>query len=315
MSLSNEIGGYFGLECGHTAPYHTGAVLLNSARNALRYIIRANHITHLFVPYYTCPVVWQALGEENVQLSYYPVNSKLEIDLKNIPQEAFVLVNNYFGIKGKYIDVLTRQYPNIIVDNAQAFFAPKQGLAAFYCPRKFFGLPDGGLAICDKQIALAEESAVSYNVCAHLLKRYDLSASAGYADFQENEKMLIGQPVCKMSKLTRALMGNIDYNLVRNRRLANFQILHQALAGVNQLNLDLSSHDVPMVYPLLIDKPGLRQKLIQHKIYVATYWPELEKVCPQNSFELTLQRYLLPLPIDQRYGEPEMKRMLEVLCD
>ena len=308
-----EIGGYFELECGHTPPYHAGAVPFNSARNALRYIVRTYGIRQLYVPYYTCPVVWDALKAENVQISFYSIDQNLEADAQNIPTDAFVLVNNYFGVKGKYITRLAQKYPNLIVDNAQAFFAPKQGLAAFYSPRKFFGLPDGGLAICDKKANKDFAQSTSFDLCAHLLKRHDVGASDAYADFQKNDATLVGQPIQKMSKLTEALMGNINYDLVRQKRLENFAVLHNALADKNELKLDLSPDDVPMVYPFLTSANGLREKLIQNKVYVAQYWPEIELVCPADSFELYLQSHLLPLPMDQRYDVGDMNRILEII--
>lgn len=308
-----EIGGYFELECGHTPPYHTGAVPFNSARNALRYIVRAYDIRQLYVPYYTCPVVWDALKAENVQMSFYSINQNLEIDAQDIPTDAFVLVNNYFGAKGKYITRLAQKYPNLIVDNAQAFYAPKQGLAAFYSPRKFFGLPDGGLVICGKKASEDFEQSTSFDLCSHLLKRHDLGASGAYADFQKNDEALKNQPIQKMSKLTKALMGNINYDFVRQKRLENFTALHNALADKNELKVDLLLDDIPMVYPFLTSADGLREKLIQNKVYVARYWPEIEKVCPADSFELYLQLHLLPLPIDQRYDLDDMKRILEVI--
>lgn len=310
-----EIGGYLELECGHNPPYHHEAVLLNSARNALRYIVRAYGIKEMLVPYYTCPVVWKALQAENVQIIYYSLNQNLEIDLPTIPSKRFILVNNYFGVKGRYIDLLAQKYPNLIVDNAQSFYAAKKGLAAFYSPRKFFGLPDGGLAICGKKASEYFEQSTSYDLCSHLLKRHDLGASGAYADFQKNDDGLIDQPIQRMSKLTEALMGNIDYEFARKKRLENFAILHEALANKNELKLDLSSDDVPMAYPFLMSVNGLREKLIQNKVYVARYWPEIEKVCHINSFELYLQSHLLPLPMDQRYNVNDMKRILEVLDD
>lgn len=308
-----EIGGYFELECGHSMPYHENAVLLNSARNALRYIVRAYDIKKIYVPFYTCPVVWQALTAEQAHLTYYDINENLEIDLPDIPSDAFILINNYFGIQGKYVAKMAQKYPNLIIDNAQAFYAQKQGLAAFYSPRKFFGLPDGGLCICDKSMPDDFEQSVSYDLCTHLLKRHDLGAGAGYADFQKNDEALVGQPIQKMSKLTQALMGNIDYEQVRQQRLENFHILHKALKSENELKIDLATNDVPMVYPFLTKAQNLREKLIQNKIFVARYWPEIEKVCPAESFSVYLQNHLFPLPIDQRYNIDDMKRILEVI--
>ena len=273
MSYCKEIGGYFELECGHNAPYHADALKFNSARNALRFIVRANQIKEMFVPYYTCPVVWQALKAENVKLTYYCINQNLEPDLNDVPEDKFILVNNYFGIKNSHIRKISSEHKNLIEDNAQAFYAQKCGIAAFYSPRKFFGLPDGGLAVCNKSSEDNFEQATSYNLCSHLLKRHDLSASEAYADFQKNDDYLLNQPVQKMSELTQALMGNIDYKYVQQKRLQNFKILHDALKNNNELKFALTPDDVPMVYPFLTDKNGLRKSLIANKIYVATYWP------------------------------------------
>ena len=38
---------------------------------------------------------------------------------------------------------------NIIFDNSQAFYSKQYGTAGIYSPRKFFGLPDGGILCTD----------------------------------------------------------------------------------------------------------------------------------------------------------------------
>ena len=40
-------------------------IALNCARNCLRYIIKAFLIKEIYVPFYTCPVVWQSIKKEN----------------------------------------------------------------------------------------------------------------------------------------------------------------------------------------------------------------------------------------------------------
>lgn len=307
-----EIGGYFELECGYNSLYHTNAILLNSARNALRYIIRAYHIQTLYAPYYTCPVVWQAIQEEKCQIIPYDIGIDF-MPTQKFKTSDFILYNNYFGVCDQNVQVLAKLYPNLIIDSAQAFYSPKAGLASFYSPRKFFGLPDGGIALCDQKIELNLEQDTSYSLCSHLLKRWDLGATAGYSDFQKNDNALIGRDIKQMSRLTEALMGNIDYEYVRKKRLENFQFLHNHLGKINRLMFDLSTNEVPMVYPFFTDNTNLRQKLIQNKIYVATYWPEIEKVCLADSFELYLQSHLLPLPIDQRYNVDDMMHIIQIL--
>lgn len=300
-----EIGGYFGLECGCAKTYHKDAICLNSCRNALRYVIRVYNITEMYVPIYTCPVVWDAISAENCKIISYDIGNEF-LPSHDIPENAFVLYNNYFGINGKNVEIMAHRHKNLIVDNAQGFYQPHCGLASIYSPRKFFGLPDGGLVVCDKQLSDELDTSVSYDKCMHLLKRIDLGANAGHADFKTNDESLIGQPIKKISKLTSALMGNIDYEKVKQQRLKNFAVLHNALADKNEMNISLSSEDVPLVYPFRTKDTDLRAKLIQNQIFVAKYWPSEENGCMKSMAAQTLADTITALPIDQRYSLEDM---------
>ena len=307
-----EIGGYFAIESLQNPEYHIGAVALNSARNALRYVIRTHGIHEMYVPYYTCPVVWDAIAAENCKIIPYDIDDTFMPTIQ-FPHDAFILYNNYFGICAKNVAELSRTYANLIIDNAQAFYMAKCGLASFYSPRKFFGLPDGGLLICEKQLNGQLETDVSYDRCMHLLKRIDLGANAGYRDFRSNDESLIEQPIKKMSKLTSLLMGNIDYEHAKQQRLKNFAFLHAALKDKNELNIDLTADDVPMVYPFKTTDTGLRARLIENKIFVAKYWPSEKNGCMKSPVAQTLADTITALPIDQRYDKSDMQRILEVI--
>lgn len=309
--LSKEIGGYFSLECGHTPLYHQNGIMLNSARNALRYIIKAYNIKEIAVPYYTCPVVWQAIQIEGCRIIPYDIDDKF-LPQQEFSSEIFILYNNYFGICDKNVRILAGKYKKLIVDNAQAFYTKQQGIASFYSPRKFFGLPDGGIVLCDKESKEQFEVSTSYNLCSHLLKRHDLGAESGYKDFQQNDNALIGQPIQYISSLTHALMGNIDYERAKIKRLENFCCLHQALKKKNGLSINLSDDDVPMIYPFKTDDLSLRQRLIQNKIFVAKYWPKEENCDCMSSFSAQhLADTIIPLPIDQRYDVEDMQYIIQ----
>jgi len=313
MSYCKEIGGYFNLECGNIPIYHKDGVLLNSARNALRYIIKACNIKKIALPYYTCPVVWQAVKEENCEIVPYDIDDTFLPDT-SFDKEAYIVYNNYFGICGKNVQTLSKQYPNLIVDNAQAFYASKIGLASFYSPRKFFGLPDGGIVLSDKKLPEKLNKSVSYDLCSHLLMRHDLQASAGYSEFKKNDDSLIGRPIELMSNLTRFLMGNINYEQIKAKRLKNFTYLHDMLKDNNIIKIDLSNEDVPMVYPFRTNDKKLRAELIQNKIYVAKYWPiEEECRCMKSEKAQDMANSIIPLPIDQRYDLKDMIRILDII--
>ena len=67
---------------------------LNSARNCLRYIVKAYKIKEIYVPFYTCPVVWQVLKKENCKINFYHIDENL-YPLMTFPKEAFIIYTNY----------------------------------------------------------------------------------------------------------------------------------------------------------------------------------------------------------------------------
>ncbi|MDR1134941.1 MAG: hypothetical protein LBL49_01995 [Clostridiales Family XIII bacterium] len=331
--MYREIGAYFELELFGCGEYHTGAVLLNSARNALRYIIRVFSITALHVPYYTCPVVWDAVNSENCEILFYDIDEDF-MPAREFDDDAFVLANNYFGVCDDNMAILSRKYRNLIVDDAQSFYSKSCGLASFYSPRKFFGLPDGGMLLCDRHMEERFERDTSYERMAHLLKRHDLGARGGYEDFKDNDGSLAGQPVKMMSRLTKALMQNINYEHVRKVRNENFNFMHDKLGGFNELRINSNANgdtsstangnirgdikaniNTPMVYPLLMKSEGLRGKLLSRNIYIARYWDGIERAAPAGSRAIYLKDNLLPLPIDQRYSAEDMSRIAGAIAD
>lgn len=307
----NEIGGYFELETYGSTPYHKNSIALNSGRSCLRYVIRTYEIKEIFAPLYTCPVVWKAIEEEKCNVNYYDIDSYFR-PVDEFPKDAYVLYNDWFGVCGDNVLELSAKYPNLIVDNAQSFFAETHGLASFYSMRKFFGLPDGGLLLCNKILDAELAIDVSYDRMYHLLKRRDLGASAGYEAFKASDRSLSDAPIKMMSRLTISLMQNINYGLVRKRRFENYRLLSNSLNDINELELT-AEPICPMVYPLLSESETLRQKLIDNKIYVAQYWDGIQQVAPLGSHAEYLRKYLIPLPIDQRYGAPEMQYIIKII--
>ena len=193
-NLSKEIGGYFGLEIEQKFDNVKNQIALNSARNCLRYVIRAFNIKEIYIPYYTCPVVWQAIQKEHCKIKFYHIDKTFMPDI-DLPSEAYIVYTNYFGICSKNVKDLTKKYKNIIVDNSQAFYMPKYGIASFNSIRKFFGVPDGALLYIDKRLNEDFEQDVSFNRCSHLLKRLDIDAQFGYKDFCKDDDSLIDEPI------------------------------------------------------------------------------------------------------------------------
>jgi len=228
------------------------------------------------------------------------------------------LMNDRFGTTGAIVEKVVAAHPLTVVDAAQAFFAPKRGLATVYSPRKFFGLPDGGAAVCDLLTpdALPAERDFSYDRTAHLLVAADLDSEKADDDFIKNEDSLNDFPVMRMSRLTESLLGNIDYDFVRKRRLDNFSVLHKALAPFNLLKISMTACDVPMFYPFMTGKPfAVRKKLLKAGIDTPIYWPDIEKTAGDMKRSVDLRDKIVPLPLDQRYDQAGMTRVVEAILN
>lgn len=311
MNYSKEIGGYFGL--GIEPKFNNildDAIALNDARSCLMYVIRAFGVKEIYLPYYTCPVVWQSVKKENCKMKFYHIDKNF-MPTMEFPKDAYVLYTNYFGVCSKNVRVLAKKYKNLIIDNAQAFYMPKYGIASFNSIRKFFGVSDGAILVSDKILDDIFEQDTSYQRFSHLLKRLDVNAQFGYQDFCKNDDSLVNEGIKIMSNLTTIIFNSIDVEMARLKRLENFAYMDEHLGNSNELKLQLENDDVPMVYPYLNKKEGLRQKLIDSKIYVARYWSAM----PEGYVESCFQKYLLPLPIDQRYSEDDMKRIVEKILE
>lgn len=317
MNTIKSIGGYFELEIPKLKEYHKDAIALNTGRNCLEYILRVRGYKHVYIPYYTCDVILEPLKKLGVDHSFYHIDKNLELaeDVVLRPNEA-LLATNYFGLKQEHMLKLAAIYGNqLIIDNTQAFFdKPIDGIDTFYSCRKYFGVPDGAYLYTDKLLPEALEQEKSYDRMSQLLKRIDISAEDGFVDFQKADESLGNQPIRKMSKLTQRIMQSIHFETVKKKRRSNYQTLLNALSNVNNLKLEFNEEVVPMVYPLLLTSiNGLREKLIKNKIFVARYWQNVLEWTSKDDLEHLFAYHLIPLPIDQRYGEVEMYFILEMI--
>jgi len=319
---SKPIGGYLELESltkTGTFQFNTNAIFLNSGRNCFEYILKAQGVRHVYMPKLTCDVMFESLGKLGIGHSFYSLNTKLEIvDSPYLEKGEMIVYTNYFGVKDSYCNKLVGQYKDqLILDCAQAFyFTAANANHVFYSPRKFFGLPDGGILYTDKILGDTFERDISYTRMSHLLKRIDLGAEAGYEDFKTNDKTLDDEPIKLMSRLTKALLETIDLDESRERRINNYQHLSKGLDSFNSAEFIREEHSCPLVYPLIVNQDkneGLRKYLIERKIYVATYWPNVLRWFSENEGEHQLAKNILPLPIDQRYNEQDMQRIIDVI--
>lgn len=314
---SRAIGGYPSLELPlRHVHYHPKALSLNTARNALEYLLRARRYKKVYLPYYTCDAVLEPFDKLKIPYDFYQIDLSFEIaDDICLTQREAILYTNYWGLKNEYSLKLADHYRDkLIIDNSQAFFAsPIRDIPTFYSPRKFFGVADGGYLYTDAHIDMTLPVDNSSERMEYLLRRIDEGAEAGYTDFQKSEGRLIGQPIKEMSVLTSRILGSIDYEEAAESRRRNFNYLSSHLGTSNGISLSLIPEEVPLAYPYLTSTPDLRKRLISNRIYVPTYWPNVLNWVGQDSVEYKLVSELLPLPISHIYNLEDMEYIIKII--
>lgn len=311
--MQDAIGGYFQLELRSGAHYHDDALRLNTARNCFEYILLARKYRKVYIPYYTCEVMLQPLVRNRIDYEFYSINADFEpTEIKQLQEYEAYLYTNYYGLKQQCVERMAGIYGSrLIVDNAQAFYAPRvDGIDTFYSARKFFGVPDGAYLYTDCRLDLSLSRDKSYMRMGHLLQRVDDGAEAGYGAFRDSDDSLDNQTIKAMSLLTDAILRSIDYAEVARKRRANFRYMDERLGAGNAVRLFCDDTTVPMVYPYFTHDTSLRKRLIDRRVFVAKYWPNVAEWCSEDQIEYKMAESLVALPVDQRYAEKEMDTII-----
>ncbi len=305
--MNKEIGGYFGLEqlCGKE--FYSKLIKLNTARNALLYILKARNIEKIYIPYFLCDSVYELCEREGRTYEFYNIDEKfLPKFEKKLNEKEYLYIVNYYGqLNKKQILKIKQKHQNIILDNVQAFFQkPIKGIDTIYSCRKFFGVPDGAYLSTDVMLNESFKIGESRDRFKHVLGRYELGrANEFYPEFKDKENDLKSLEMTSMSNLSQNILTAVDYKAVCRKREKNFKTLANKLGKYNKLEIVLTKG--PYVYPFYCNNAKKRRELLSVQgIYIPTLWPNVLDC--NEKLEKDYAENILPLPCDQRYAEEEM---------
>ena len=315
--MIEEFGGYLPFEVKDGNEYYFGedVVALNCARNAIVYAFQDGGFAKMHVPFYMCITVMDALEKNGVPYELYHIDEEFEPINVQMKANECILYPNYFGLfSDKKIVDIVQKYENVILDNTQAFFAkPVMNAYNVYSCRKFIGVSDGAYVIHKGIKHVEYERDTSYQRMQYLFKCMEKGTNAAYGDNLLVEKKLCELPIMLMSSITHRLLGMADYPLIKERRISNFDYIDNFLKSKGEKSVTRGEECVPMVYPFMCDNLKIRDELIKNRIYIPQWWKYLLEKQGINSFEKKLVEHLVPLPIDQRYENADIKRMLKLL--
>lgn len=315
LSPSKAIGGYFELELPlEKREKYPEALKFQSARAAFYALLQTTqNVRCVYAPAYICDSMLAPIVAAGKILVLYEIDENFSIKGNiSLNDDDLLLYVNYFGICGIVVNEILKQYPpdQIVIDCSQAFYSgPYDCLATIYSPRKFFGVPDGGLLVTKKAPETpAEQDQGSIFRMSHLLQRLAFSAEEGYMYYKAAEESLKDFMPKGMSSLTLRLLEAVDYSEAENKRISNFMSLHNILASSNLLPLG-DINEAPMCYPYLPSKSIDRAFLAKHRIYVPIYWPEVLTRGNSGDFGMKAAGELIAIPCDQRYSEIDINKI------
>ena len=258
-------------------------IKLNLARYCLKHVVNAYNIKELNIPFYICPTVFQALKDEiknGCKLKFYHIDLNF-FPTKEFKKDDFIVYPNYFGINYKNIEILSKKYPNLIIDNAQSFYTPPKGIASFYSLRKFFPVP------CGAFLYIKKDFPINYPQDNNI---YPQNFKPTYQELKENEIRLNNTPPLLMSK-SIIITPNDKF-----KRLEQFYKLHQKYKQTNQLEIKLTEYDVPFIYPYMSSTPDKTVEALEKEEgkTILRYWERLPESFPEYKF----YKNLVPIPFD-----------------
>lgn len=311
-----EIGGYIEFPEFLGTILHGDAIALNSARNCLVYLIEAKGIKKIVIPKFLCQSVEDICKKKHLSIRYYAIGLDFRPHNLKIQDDEWLYLVNYYGqIDNKELQSISKQFPNIIVDNVQAYFqSPIKNVDTIYTCRKFFGVSDGAFLCSNASLSRKLEQDKSAARMLHLLGRYEDSGDKYYTFYKQNEKKIETLPLREMSAITKNLLRSIDYKRIKYVREENYSYLNEKFSSINKLKLRVP--EGPFAYPLYIENGDqIRKKLIEQSIYIPMLWENVLNICDELDVEYRLARDILPLPCDQRYNLSHMQWITNMIFE
>lgn len=350
--MKKEIGGNFCeklLKSNRILQDSKRIIFLDSGRSAIRYLLDLlkDKIKRVMLPQYVCESVLIPFVEKKYQITYYPVDEKLQLLREDFEQliEAknpqLVLVQSYFGFdtlneERTFLKKLSRQGVTVVEDITHILLSECWKPCADYMIgslRKWCAIPDGGILIktSDKeeenafQTLQQEENIefLSVRLSAQEEKRKFMGGTENRSSdknvfislFDESESILDRQSrYYTMSKYTRERIISVDWKRIAHKRKENYCVLRDSLKGISGIEIifpHISDNTVPLYFPVLMDgnkRDSIRYSMRKNNILLPVIWPVPSFLT--NSLVVEVKRIydeILAIPCDQRYTKQEMR--------
>ena len=264
-------------------------IKLNLARNCLKYVIKSYGIKQLFIPYFTCPVVWQAVRDTDCEVKFYHIDEKF-LPITEFGKNDYILYTNYFGLCEDNCKLLEQKYKNLIVDNSQGFYSANYGIATFNSLRKFFRVSNGAYLYIEKTFdEQFSKDTLNFESNPLMQENYEM--------ILKNELLLDKEKVIKtLSNVVEIHMDNVDFSQDKNFRQEYFKRYVNVFDKYNRIKMKDNENSVPYCYPLSCTDEKIKNKLLSLKLPLLKLW----KNFPSDFIESSFLNDTVALPLNDK---------------
>ncbi len=294
------------------------------------------------LPSYTCESVIEPFLKNGFSIEFLSINRDLsfnysEIEEKiNLLEPSVFLFHPYFGFDtaqgiSKVTDIYKKKGVFVIEDRTQCLYSDFPISDADYFVgsiRKWCEAPDGGFVVfkdgkIENKPTQADTQSEKIRLSASYAKYEYLINNKGdkqafLQQYALAEELLEKQSqVYCMAATSRAVQCNLDVDRLKSRRRKNYSVLLQGLKSVSAVKplFDyLPDEVVPLYMPVLAeDRTAVQLHLRENLIYAPVIWPKAEGILHLSEDTQYLYDHMLCIPVDQRYSEDDMKRIISCL--
>lgn len=299
----------------------------------------------VLIPAYTCQTVITPFEEAGWQCDYFSIKKDLRIDIQSLltaveeNQPSLLVVHPYYGMDLNYderlaLEEVHKKGVKIILDLTQCLFSAEQyDFASFIVAsyRKWMPIPDGGYLINktdSEQIVQPEEENTEFTT-----REKDAMYLRGqYFDNGEQRTKDISIRLSKSADLLAEShiephrMSQIAYSLLNRenkenniyKRFANYRFLFERVKENEQIRrvckVITEVTTAPLYFTIYVqDRKALQLQLAHQSIYAPVIWPVEDERVLINDEVKYIYNNLLAIPCDQRYGEEDMRRVVEII--
>lgn len=296
------------------------------------------------LPAYTCQTVIDPFIQQGWGCCFYNIDKTLRIDIGHLERMAeekkptIILTHPYYGMELSNAELqcmkfLKKKGHILIEDLTQCILTEHRPEVFDYFVgsyRKWEKIPDGGFLESLRGSDIEKPKMENHSFvekqkdAMYLRGVYFLSGNQSVKDIsiRLNKEATRNVNMIKeshlMSKFSSYIWDKTDTRKLGQIRMNNYKFLYENIKfskNIKKVCSNLQNVTTPPLYfPIYVNnRADLQSYLAKHKIYAPVLWPvSTDKVLINSDIEYIYDSILL-IPIDQRYDEEDMKKIVNVI--